>query len=894
LASFVSGLSVVALSAGSAHAAEDMPVLLAQAAAPAAAASAPQQAASAPAEEAPRALEGIVVRSRNRIEKLQDVPLSVSVVQGNELQRLNAYDISAITRRAANVSWNQGNQRTSSLSIRGIGKIGQTEAQDPSTGLIVDGVNYAYNAISSSFDFIDIDTVEVARGPQGTLLGKNTSVGVINVTTRRPSFTPSADYALTFSQRDGFFGWFAGGGALVDDLIAWRGTFTVNRQEGQLRNSYNRDNTYTNTDRVSGRVQFLITPTPDFNARLAFDVQPRAGEATNGRTINLPTPAFFSNGAVNSRATDTPTRLSRRWFTQNPGYSLADYYYGGLDGESVTNDSARPLVTGSHGASAELNWKLPGGYTLTSITAYKDYHFNAVNDEGTPFDIRRNAGGFFNDYNQGSQEVRITSPLGGFVDYQAGLYYIQVHNRSEFQSIWGADAGAFYANAAQYGRLDANGAGRDLLRTSLANLEMQFNSPAGFQDIKNKSGAAFGQANWHFTPALTLTTGLRITQEDRRNRARSIITNNGDGADLNPAVVNGVALGGFVANAAGALAATNTAAQLAVADRVANRFFGVAATATPGAAYNGLTAAQRQQVADARAIRAAQIGVVFNDTDAEPFKETQPAWVISPSYKFNDNLTGYVSWQHGEKAGIAQFVNGVSTPVKAEKTDNFEIGVKTALLDKSLIFNADIFYSNIKNYQQGVRVLDVYTTNLNNDGTFYYASATGSVPKVRVRGLEIDGLYSGIRNTTLRFSGAYNDAIYKEFPNAAAPVENGFPGAPPFLDYSGQRLAGAPRYTFNVGADYRVPVFADFEFHTSANVAATSGYYSDNSLSSYSIIKKNALVDFAVGLGKLNRSFDVSLLVKNLFDDDTPAAQTWNSITPSFPRTLSIVFTGKL
>ncbi len=122
-------------------------------------------------------------------------------MQGGELEKTEATGIAAITQRVANVSWNFGNQRTSSLSIRGVGKQGQTEAQDPSVGVIVDGVNYAYNALTSSYDFTDVESVEVTRGPQGTLQGKNTSLGVINVITKRPTFTPSADASLTLGQR---------------------------------------------------------------------------------------------------------------------------------------------------------------------------------------------------------------------------------------------------------------------------------------------------------------------------------------------------------------------------------------------------------------------------------------------------------------------------------------------------------------------------------------------------------------------------------------------------------------------------------------------------------------------------------------------------------------------
>ena len=152
------------------------------------------------------------MRARNRLEPLQEVPLSISVVTGKELDRLQATEIGAITQRAANVSWNLGNQRTSSLSIRGVGRQGQTEAQDPSVGFVVDGVSYAYNALTSSFDFIDVDTVEVTRGPQGTLLGKNASLGVVSVNTRRPSFTPDANFSVTYGDWDTVIVRGAGGG----------------------------------------------------------------------------------------------------------------------------------------------------------------------------------------------------------------------------------------------------------------------------------------------------------------------------------------------------------------------------------------------------------------------------------------------------------------------------------------------------------------------------------------------------------------------------------------------------------------------------------------------------------------------------------------------------------
>ena len=866
---------------------------------PAGAAATSAAAANAAPSEDDR-LGKVTVRARNRLEPLQDVPLSISVVTGKELERLNAFDIDSITKRAGNVSWNQGNQRTSSLSIRGIGRQGQTEAQDPSVGIIVDGVNYAYNALTSSFDFTDVDTVEVSRGPQGTLLGKNASVGVINITTKRPSFKPSADYGITIGQWDTVQGRLAGGGPVIDDLLAWRGSLTVNKGRGDIVNRNNEDLTWQNKDRVSGRLQALLTPSENLSIRLAVDHTPRGGETTNGRTIYRPTPAFYSDGSANTSLTNE-ARLQRRWFTQFANYTVNDNYLYGGGSNSVNYDYQQPLVTGSSGVLADVEWKI-GNVDVTSISAYKGYHFDAVNDEGTPYDVYRNAGGFWNDYRQVSQELRLSSTIGdGRLDYQAGLYFINVHNSAEYRREWGNDAGAWFASNAQYGRLDVNNNGRYLMQNALDGLKMAFNSPAGLQTIENKSYAAFGQVNWHIDDAFTVTVGARGTREDRRNKAATYVKDSGAAPELNPDRVNGVDLGGFTSDAAtGALDLVNNSPdRLRLADVAANKYFGATIDATtPGSAYTSLTAAQQRQVADAKAIRRTAIGVVFNEREAEPFKETQPAFVVSPSYKINEDLTSYVSWQYGEKAGISQFVNGVSSLVPGEKTSAFELGLKSTLLNNTLTFNIAAFFADIKNYQQGVRVVDEYTTANNIAAGITpataYTTATGSVPKVKAKGVEIDGVFAGIPRTTIRFSAAYNDAYYDDFTNSAQPNENGFAGAPPYQDVSGETLPGAYKYALNTGSDYRHPVLANLELITSLNAAYTSSFKSDNALSTYSVIPGKTIVDFAIGVGRADQNFSVTLLAKNLLNDNTPLTATWNSYTPAVSRWLGVSVNGRL
>lgn len=188
--------------------------------------------AAAPEEQ--KDLETVVVRSRNRLEAVKDVPVSISVVTGKELDRLEAHDLASITQRVGNVSWVQGNARTSALSIRGIGKQAQTDAMDPSVGITVDGVSYAYNPFAS-FDFYDVNSVEVARGPQGTLRGKNASVGAVTITTNQPSFTDHIDYSLTLGQNNRVIANTNVGGAVVDDLLAWRGSLAVDKGQGDYQ-----------------------------------------------------------------------------------------------------------------------------------------------------------------------------------------------------------------------------------------------------------------------------------------------------------------------------------------------------------------------------------------------------------------------------------------------------------------------------------------------------------------------------------------------------------------------------------------------------------------------------------------------------------------------------------
>lgn len=859
------------------------------------------QTAAKPNEEAQ--LGKVTVRGQNRRERLKDVPISTSVVTGVELDRELSIDLNSITRRTASIQFNQNNTRGASLSIRGLGRRSFTETQDPSVGLTVDGVSYGLTELGN-FDFYDIDSVEVLRGPQGTLGGKGGSAGVVNILTRRPSFTRGGDFSLTYGQRDAVLAKANFGGPIIDDLLAWRGSVIADRGRGFYESSYDPNYSFYNRNRLGGRTQFLLTPTANLTARFSVDLEPDAPQVENGLTFYHSQPLTFANGSLTD-PNGTTARAKLAGFTNTAGvftgprslltnrtYSVGAvnpvYTYNDYTSNRLLQNENQGQTVSNKGSSAEINYDA-GSLVLTSITAWREYSFDAHNDEGTPFDISKNGGGGVF-YRQLSQELRAESAPGTLFDYSGGLYFLKTSDAIKSKTGWGSDAGAWFATNGQYNTLERNagmdrGAGIALLSDSLNDAFTY-----AVTQVRTKSSAAFGQIKWHFTKAVDVTTGLRVTREDRSSEDYKYLSAAGTGAALNPVAVRGVPLGGFASTTSGVLNTTDPT-QIALADSVAQKYFGVAN-------YSQLTTTQLAQVAAAKAIRAGQIGALSN-TVRSTYRDTLLTGVISPSYKINDNFTAYTSWQYGEKSGSALNVNFVSSNVKPERTSAYELGFKSVLLDRKLNLNADLFYQDIHNYQSAVQVVDIFQTqtNIANGQTnpVAYVTAQGNVKLVRAQGAEIDTFFSGIPDTTLRFSGAYTDVRYKDFKNAAFPDDLAYLSTPgkPYTEQSGLVLPGISKWNFNVGAEYQHLVLGDRTFHASFNTSYNSRYNNTDTLSSYGWVAGYSRTDAAVGITTASE-FDLSIVGKNVFDD-RKHEQGWTSYSPyPYPQWFGVTVSGKL
>jgi len=471
--------------------------LIATAPAQAAAVATPDLAV-APAPAAPDAgedLNAITVTARHRDEKLGDVPLAISVASGKELAIEHLDRVADYTLKVPNFSALQQNTRVSGLFIRGLGGNASNDGAEGGVGLIVDNVFFTHVGFSW-LDFVDLDSIEVVRGPQGTLLGKNTTIGAVVVKTQEPGFKPSADIAGTFGGINGANDAYQlranVTGPIIGDTLAGRLTVATSQGGGWTTNAYDGIK-YLNNNRWSVRGQLLFTPTSTVSSRLIAEhyesheynnFYPPVADVT--QNLNLDGSVFTTP------ANPTGTRKGWQWKLENlfgytPGYNVP--YNADLD-------TQQRLVSRVTGLSNELNVDL-GGARLTAISAWRDLYFRPYNDSDySPLPIDR--GGYDVDVDQYSQEVRLANKLGGAVDWQVGAYYLHEDLRSNYRTIFYADGTAFLTN-------------------SLALPAATFNNLEYDRDghLKIDSIAGFGQATWHVGPTFSITGGLRYTNETK-------------------------------------------------------------------------------------------------------------------------------------------------------------------------------------------------------------------------------------------------------------------------------------------------------------------------------------------------------------------------------------------
>src|SRR5688572_28213605 len=211
-----------------------------------------------------------VTGARRREESVQEVPIPVSLIGGELITEAGAFNVNRIKELIPSVQLYSSNPRNTGVNIRGLGSpFGLTnDGIEPGVGYYVDGVLYARPA-STTLDFIDVERVEVLRGPQGTLFGKNTTAGAILVTTRKPSFTPEYDFELGYGD-DAFVQAKGSLSGPLGDTVAGRLSLTSTTRDGVLYNVATQEKV-NDIDNLGLRTQLLVTPNERIDVTFALD-----------------------------------------------------------------------------------------------------------------------------------------------------------------------------------------------------------------------------------------------------------------------------------------------------------------------------------------------------------------------------------------------------------------------------------------------------------------------------------------------------------------------------------------------------------------------------------------------------------------------------------------------
>ncbi|AYQ32896.1 TonB-dependent receptor [Runella sp. SP2] len=435
-------------------------------------------------------LEDVVVTSRRRQESVQDIPIPISVVRGVTVEDQGAFNVNRLKELVPTVQFYASNARNTTLNIRGLGSTyGLTnDGIDPGVGYYVDGVYYARPA-ATALDFIDIDQVEVLRGPQGTLFGKNTTAGAFNVTSRAPSFDPTANFELSY----GNYGYIQAKTSISGPLskkLAARVSFSGTQRNGLFYNTRTQTN-INDINNIGVRTQFLYKPTEKINITFIADI-------TDQKPVGYGWPVA---------KVVTTKRAAYRQFNA----IIADLNYK-LPYESAFEriiDHDTPSRAGNQlgGLSLNADFKIGKG-TLTSTTAWRYWKWDPLNDRdyiGLPsFTISSGTSA----HDQFSQEFRYSGKINDKVSGVIGAFGLwqdlrtdPVHTEEAGSAQWrfalSSQDPVVVARWKTPGLLDNYG-----IKTTY--------------DIKSASVALFAQADWAITDKLHLLPGIRYNKDTKK------------------------------------------------------------------------------------------------------------------------------------------------------------------------------------------------------------------------------------------------------------------------------------------------------------------------------------------------------------------------------------------
>lgn len=791
-------------------------------------------AADAPAADSSADTGEITVTARRRTENVQEVPVAISVVSGETIDAQGTYNIQRLTQLQPTVQFYSQNPRNTFINIRGIGApFGLTnDGFEQGVGIYIDDVYYNRIA-SATLDFVDVESIVTLRGPQGTLYGKNTTAGAINITTRAPSFDLEAKAEVSF----GNYGFKQGKASIsgpISDTLAARISATATQRRGTVFNTTT-NQWIQSQDNFGLRGALLFKPSDSLALTLTGDIN-----------VQDPNCCSYSFGLYG--------RTQRDALRQYPALVAAqqDQYPGVLPANAspydrTTDTDARLAARNEHGGlSLRGVWDIDASNTLTSITAWRYWDWGPANDRDyTIYPVYTKVENPTKQ-NQYTQEFRFNHKGNGF-DFVAGVFGFYQQIRTSGVQATGPAASRWLLSPPT-GGICPNPLPNPLTAAVLACVPAVMNNVVAINDIRldNTSVAAYAKLNWEVTDRLTISPGIRVNYDKKNGLYNSVVT--GTASDGTRQVVSSV----------------------------------------PGSPYytDLWTAAQRGvQASQYYAPKVSAWNLSYDINLAYKVSDDVNAYATyARSFKTAGiNLNGVPADSNGVALDSA-------FTIKPEKVDHFEIGLKTQFWDRKATFNITGFWTEIKDFQASVSngqsgTIRGYLANADK------ARSRGFEADLTLRPSDRFNVYASLAYTDATFVSFCDAPPPPELAGGSTTGITAVPGnkcaytlpagttlappgtpatgtlrSPPFVDASGAPLPGVSKWAGSWGAEYNIPssLFGEEgQFYLGYDGSFRSRWSSNPTPSIYTWVDGYTLHNFRGGFR--GEKFDAFLWIRNAF-----------------------------
>lgn len=704
-------------------------------------------------------LEEIVVTATRREANLQTIPVAVSAYSGASLSENKVFSPSDLANSVPAFSYTAFTPLDQEFNIRGVTNTRlDSPSADPSIGTFVDGV-YIGRTGDYNFDFFDLQRIEVIRGPQGVLLGKNVVGGALSVITASPSQQTSAELTVGGGNYDAKLLTGHVNGAITETMSG-RMSFQYRAHDGYAKDVLH-DRDLEDLDSQQLRAQLLWEP-EGWRIRGIFDY---TDDQSNGHNS-----VAVAGGTPNCETSYLRSNCTRPWSNARAYLGLTDPRKSMPNGVQFKGEPVRQqfLTRTGYGVTLDVGREMEFA-TFNSLTGYRLakseqlYSQTAMGPEALGWSVPRwldyvayvnarygaraatsNQGAFLFEYSTRektraesiSQELRLTSNDEDRLNWIVGAYY--KNDNIDKDDIFFAEN--FLGSTAN----------NQPIPNALSTASGQSN---WYNNGKMDSYAVFGQLGFKFTDTLNLTAGLRQTWDKKGGNVRGLAVDTGD--RFNP----------------------NDPRALTQLESVCRTPTGARVNLPQG---GQCVAPNRWRFAN---------GEGFQTPYSESWHQLTPqatlGWTVAP------DVYSYFNYSHGFKGGgyddTPGSVEQANIPFDPEKVKNYELGIKSTFLDRRLRFNADVFYMDYTDLQ-------VVQTN-----AVCLCSQTDNAAKAKIKGIETEVDFLPVERLTLSLSGSYVDAKYKDF------IESGIdPTTGRNLVSSGNRLQRTPSTQLSAGVNYRL------------------------------------------------------------------------------------------